>query len=501
MEDKTKKGLIIGGSILAVVLIAGSVTLGLVLGGSKTKEALNGVHEMTFYSNMPDYKSSGFNLAPHDGAVDYQDYLQSDDYEGKTDTNVGMIHSSVYDDTGEKYVSDVKGAYAKGARAILTAGYQVANTFMGSDYADYTYANYEGYWGEADDNGVVEGHEDEYFAILDDTLIGTTYKNGVSVNYLAEGAGYLASYPAAVYTIWNSNEKDLDRNIVMWGGYNYDTVYNFMSGFAQGITEINKKLENKIVLWNGGVEAGDSFSNTEFVYDGKDNSAGAGFVDGSTWYTHGFNAGGEEIDVEAASLKTSNAKASGASVVFPVAGGNTQVALEGLAGNTTGTKLLGVDTDNTIDYDQYADLIIGSATKDLQSSAKMAMWAIDDYDGDGELNGFDPVDSDPLAEEGKQFQADWVYTPKDDEPAPVGQVYEGTMSNGGVGFTFVNSNNGEGKEGVNTDLVTAFVELFDDVENEDDVIEKINTVFEAHLGDTISGKDAEFEFDYPKEEE
>lgn len=50
--------------------------------------------------------------------------------------------------------------------------------------------------------------------LLDDNLMGETYANGVSVQYKAEGAGYLAGLASAAYTLADEENTD-HKNIVM----------------------------------------------------------------------------------------------------------------------------------------------------------------------------------------------------------------------------------------------------------------------------------------------
>lgn len=497
-----KKGLIIGGSIAAVVLIGAAIGIGIAAGGQKSVEELNGIHEITFFSNFPGYQNNGFNNSPHEGSVRYErDYLQNPANTSDTDKEVGMVQTSTYDDTGQQYVQEIADAYNQGAEKIVSAGFQVANSLIGGDengLPDLTFVDFGGVWGKPDVEGNVEGHENEYFALLDDTLMGSVYANGISVNFHAEGAGYLASLPAALYTTWNTNKLNEGKtegdanwvtpNIVMWGGIGYNTVYSFMSGFAQGITEFNTYAASdetdayeEITLWSGYDETSDSVYGSTPVDSTED-----------VWYSGGFTADSGAVDGQSAISRTNNAIAQSASVVFPIAGGNTAIALDILSGNTKGTKVIGVDTDNTIDYDAYSDLILGSATKSLELSTYYSLWAMDDFDNDGIVNGkegaVDPAD--PMAEEAEAFLSDWAYS-TDDYTDVLGQAYTGTMENGGVGFTFVNANNGNGQEGMNIDLLQAMIDL-DIATDEAEAISILETQFESAKSTTVEAADDAF---------
>lgn len=89
-----------------------------------------------------------------------------------------------------------------------------------------------------------------------------------------------------------------------------------------------------------------------------------------------------------------NAVNADASIVFPIAGGNTGVALSYLTSigiDATNTRVVGVDTDNSFDYQgqDEADFILFSATKSLRLSGALGLAAIDDIDGDGDINLID----------------------------------------------------------------------------------------------------------------
>ncbi len=413
---------------------------------SKTGDHVTDVsQEVMFFSNYPQYNGNGFNLSTYNAASDYADV---------SGRNVGYAETSTYDDTGAAYASEIALMYEEGAKTIISSGFQVANTFMGADYGEMTFVDYDGIWGMADADGSVAGHEDEKIVLLDDNLLGTTYKNGASVEYRAEGAGYLAGIGAAAYTL--ADDTTEDKNIVMWGGINYPTVYSFMSGFAQGVAEVESESGKQITLWSGG-----DFSDTGIS---EANTYGTSSTeDAQTWYTGGFDGGtgtgSDAYDSKLAREKTKNAVAADASIIFPVAGGNTAVALNYLSSvgiENTNTRLIGVDTDNSYDYKDntdIADFILFSATKSLELSGAIALAAIDDIDGDGVMNYVD-TDFTP----GSDYDATQFWAPEADieagypaaqsvlaaevaewttsAPADAkGLVMSGDLSNGGVGVT------------------------------------------------------------------
>lgn len=490
MNEKTKKGLIIGGSTIAALSIVGLVTTSLVL-SSKQGKGLNGIHDITFFSNFPDYRANGFNKSTYNAALNYQEYIrETEGYQGEK--SVGYSTTKEYDDTGYKYVDEISDVYDRGAEIILTSGFQVANTFTGQpEYnVDGNITGYEdnGIWGIPDVNGNVEEtnkYKDKKIVLLDDDVLGSTYQNAASVRYAAEGAGFAAGIASSIYTEWNfaTNDEIEDKLIVMWGGINYSTVYSFLSGFAQSITWFNDEFNGfltgneKIEIWNGGSTIDEPIDSDD-LYSSK--------VEGNVdWYSGGFDGPGESVSAGVADIKTTNALKQDASILFPIAGGNTAIALNGIDKAPQKTKVIGVDTDNTLEYPNNADDILGSATKSLEKSGELALWVFDDYDNDGIINAEESeVDAnDMLKEEIENFMTPTISSPDgwlvDDS---LGYVFEGTITNGGVGFTYKHD-----EEVHNSDFEQALNWFFENAEFTNSVTGEQFTSFEEILELAIVG--------------
>lgn len=91
--------------------------------------------EVMFFSNYPQYNGNGFNQSTYDAASDYAD---------ASGRKVGYAETGTYSETGAGYVSEIQMMYEAGAKTIISSGFQVANSFMGSDYADMTFVDYPG---------------------------------------------------------------------------------------------------------------------------------------------------------------------------------------------------------------------------------------------------------------------------------------------------------------------------------------------------------------------
>ncbi len=373
--------------------------------GATTKEM--------FYGTSKDFKGDAYSMSAYYAGSAFAN-AKGSGYE------MGYTTATVFDDEGISYERDFASIFANGITdTILT-------------YGDKTSVGFENAWGESSVAG-------QYAVVVDNSTLGAEYENAVSITYAAEGAGFLAGIAAAAYTIGDSILNDIETpNIVMWGGKNYATVYSFMSGFAQAIEQVNaidgdpEGGDINITLWSGG-GYGDETINEGNTYGTTDEA------DASTWYTFGFDGVGTSESAKLADQKTINAVKNDASIIFPIAGGNIGVAIDYLSTlPDSHTKIIGTDTDRTTDYVDNADLIIGSATKNIIVGGFLGMAVLDE-----DL-------STTYATDIAAWDASTKYEAK-------GTVLEATGVNGGVGFTYLNQEGVDTISGMNADFVEALI--------------------------------------------
>lgn len=454
MEQNTKKYLIIGGSIAGVVLLAGGITLGVVLGGSKVKNTISSNDfGIGAFSNLESFDNDGFNNGVKKGAQKYlEEYKGNSDYFTNKEKEKLELKTSKYSDDGREYVPMLTD-YFSSNDIIMSAGFQVGGAITGmDDSADVT--GFDGVFKKKDGTYTQYANSNEKaFILLDDQYLAKEFENTASVSFAAEGAGYLASQIAWAYTQYDASVNGKDTpNIVMWGGQPFPTVYDYMSGFAQGITDLNAEYEGgdnlnggvfkKVELWSGG-DAGEKGMALENTYGTSS--------DYNTWYSGGFDAGVDTESGGVAKQKTENAINAGASIVFPIAGGNTSVAESSLlnASDST-TKLIGVDSDATISSSND-ELYIASAQKNLIDGGAIAIWAMDDFDNDGirnanetEVNANDTF-GNKLKDEGT-FDS-WII----EDSAFKGVSLKGNLQNGGSKMVY-GSHQQENKDGLDSVL-------------------------------------------------
>ncbi len=276
------------------------------------------------------------------------------------------------------------------------------------------------------------------FILLDDSGM-KNYENGLSVNFAAMDAGFMAGVMAAMYAtaVQNpgtdgqiSTSDDQAPVVGTWGGAAYNTVYDWMSGYEQAINWWNHAIlgydvagnmngnsgvsgstfvtvdslaeltpsgggstyqNNTLGLHTKGYDyvqltQGSQWTSKEDTYKNLD-ATGAystgGYIvsDAGFWYMGNFEIG------TASDTRANNIEDAGASVVFPVAGGQFISAF-----TQTDMQVIGVDTDIVPTYEeQYGDQILGSATKNLAFGAESSLWVTDRYvyTFDSTYQGFD----------------------------------------------------------------------------------------------------------------
>ncbi len=435
---KIRNKLLLAGSLASTVLVAGAFTANATQDAIQAVETLNtrtvtqsdeSTKKIGAFSNLDSFDNDGFNGGVKAAAESYTGSWADVDHQ-----------TSEYSDDGKIYVPLLETQFET-SDIIISAGFQVAGALTGLSGV------WDGVFTKADGtNTSLANSSDKSFVLLDDDILPKLYTNAASVSFNAEGAGFLAGIGAAVYTEYDAitNGKE-NPNIVMWGGMAFPTVYSFLSGFAQAIDWTNEtyagttiasgETYKEITIWSGGSQAGDTIN--------ASNTHGTS-TNPTTWYTFGFDASVNATSGKAAQIKTNNAIDAGASVIFPVAGGNTTVAETTLfAAEANTTKLMGVDADATMSS-ANDELYIGTAGKNLKDGGNLALWAMDDDNGDGTRNYLETDMTSRPAE-----LDSWI----NEEGSVEGLQLTGNIENGGVSFIY-DAETGQ-EAGINADFALA----------------------------------------------
>ncbi len=166
--------------------------------------------------------------------------------------------------------------------------------------------------------------------------------NVASITFETKYSGFLAGYFASEYL--TEVKKDTTPKVGMFGGANFPGVTDFMVGFVAGIKYYNdtKKPEHKIGF--------SKFANDE-EYTNSGFSAGQG-----TSYANKLLSDGADI-------------------ILPVAGPQTSDVISAINQNQkyNGVKIIGVDTDQALQYPSDEDKFLTSIEKKL-SLAIQKVW-------------------------------------------------------------------------------------------------------------------------------
>lgn len=182
--------------------------------------------------------------------------------------------------------------------------------------------------------------------------------------YKAEQSGFLAGLAGAIWLTAHANQYDGLDNLKMstYGGLDIPAVTNYMYGYYWAIQFFNnkfksKKDEEKLISWVKILNSNfkEPLPNIKFITSGTQFSGD--FTQGSK--------GSQAINDDLVRQKTN--------IIFPVAGPQTEDTLSSLKKSGQG-KIIGVDTDQQLQYLQSADRFITSAEKDLISSIKLMLW-------------------------------------------------------------------------------------------------------------------------------
>ncbi len=229
-----------------------------------------------------------------------------------------------------------------------------------------------------------EANPDQKFAIVDypnrSFVTGEDdLPNVVGLLFSVDQAAFLAGYVAA--------DTTQTGKVATFGGFNVPPVTDFMNGFWYGVQYYNRQngANVEVLGWDLAFQEGLFTGNFESIDDGR------AFAD--------------------------NLMDEGADVIMPIAG---PVGLGSAAAiqERSGVWLIGVDTDWTISAPEYADIILTSVLKNMNTAV---------YDQIGDVFG---------------------------NTFPTSINYFGTLENGGVGIT---------NDKLNSDLVAVLDELIEGI--------------------------------------
>ncbi|WP_425380091.1 BMP family ABC transporter substrate-binding protein [Spiroplasma endosymbiont of Stenodema calcarata] len=253
--------------------------------------------------------------------------------------------------------SDFKSAYVTaniaGAKTLILPGFVHGNTIG---------------WAAAVTKNIIyiDGSSKNIHLEMDATKPLAT--NIIGITYEAESSGFFAGIATALWLNANQDRYPSGLKIASYGGMdNPGAVSNYMWGFVVAadifntiinnntfpkLFEIKSDILKQVQKMNSEVTTLQPIGKVQNVVKANE-----------SWFSQSFEAGhGKDISDELLSR--------GASIIFPVAGPQTQDTIDRIKYNKSTTKVIGVDTEQS---KIYGDIIVTSALKEISTSTSEAL--------------------------------------------------------------------------------------------------------------------------------
>ena len=302
---------------LKLAAVLGTVGLAAAACGSKPVSSTAGSSSTT---NASAYKAC---LVTDTGGLDDHSFNELS-WEGMQEAqkagNGSITVQNAQSSTSNDFAQNISGFVSANCKIIIGAGYDLQTALVQSAVKNPS----------------------QHYAVVDNTSVGTQVEG---LQFDTAQAAFLGGYFAAGMT--------KTGKVATFGGADYPTVAVYMDGFWEGVQYYNKQHSTNVQVlgWNEKTQKG-TFDPTQSFTD---------------------QAGGQQI--------AQNFEAQGADIVFPVAGGTGIGALA--AAQASGGKLnaIWVDNDGYYSNPQYADIIMTSVTKGIDSavSAEVQQAATGNY--------------------------------------------------------------------------------------------------------------------------
>ena len=209
--------------------------------------------------------------------------------------------------TSNDFAGNISGFVSAGCKIIIGAGYDLQTALVKSS----------------------QTNPSQNYGVVDNTSVGDHVEG---LQFDTAQAAFLGGYFAAGYT--------KTGKVATFGGADYPTVAVYMDGFWAGVQYYNQKHGTSVQVlgWSEKTQKG-TFDPTQSFTD---------------------QAGGQQI--------AQNFEAAGADIVFPVAGGTGIGALAAAEASGGKLKAIWVDNDGFYSNAQYANIILTSVTKGIDTA-------------------------------------------------------------------------------------------------------------------------------------
>ncbi|APE73986.1 BMP family ABC transporter substrate-binding protein [Spiroplasma citri] len=245
-------------------------------------------------------------------------------------------------------------AYIAGAKTLIIPGFVHGNTI--------------GWAAELADNLIyIDGSSQNIHLGMDPKKPLAT--NVVGISYEAESSGFFAGIAAALWLNANQSKYPSGLKISTYGGMdNPGAVSNYMWGFLVAADVFNTIISNNnfpnLFKIRADILAQVQKMNPAITSLQKVEKVQNVIKNNESWFSQSFEVGhGKDISDELLSRR--------ASIIFPVAGLQTQDTIDRIKYNKSPAKVIGVDTEQSKIYGE--DIIVTSALKEIVTSTQEAL--------------------------------------------------------------------------------------------------------------------------------
>lgn len=213
-------------------------------------------------------------------------------------------------------------------------------------------------------NGVLKNQMRYIYVDGDTPVADVPAKNLAGLLYQAEQSGLMAAMAAGAWLMAHADEYGNKLKMSSYGGINIPQVTNYMYGFYWGVQLLNRikqqypALATEVKSWVK--ELNPNFEGDLPTID---------FVKLENQFTGNF----DQASPASKALNGALVDA-GANVIFPVAGPQTSDTISALQSKGTNGKVIGVDTDQALQYTESADYFLTSALKNIVGSVNYMLW-------------------------------------------------------------------------------------------------------------------------------
>ncbi len=209
------------------------------------------------------------------------------------------------------------------------------------------------------------------FILIDSEL--TNPINVAGLIYASDQSSYLAGFAGAIWLVANYEEYETNGGLKMstFGGMPSDIIVRIMMGYYWGVEYFNqyKSTDNNILSMINMIRTNlgkllltpEDLTSKNIIFDKLQNS-----------FSNGFNSG----TINAKNVTNQLINESKNDIVLPVAGAQTVDLISAIKNsqNNNSAKIIGVDVDQSLQYDYAKNYFVTSALKKIRSSVNWMLW-------------------------------------------------------------------------------------------------------------------------------